>query len=436
MGFFGSIVSDVTKAVTDPGALISDAAKAVLPKNMGAIGDILGGIADIESGHPLQALSHLTDTLKDLPQLAQGLSGAQANDAAAPAGTAGAEPSPPPTRASQSSAAESTTSTAAPAPESPKVNVQTVGKGTVISIDDGTHTTVITEKPGHKPFVSVHLDRSPTPGTSGPGAEAPVPSPPSTPSETSTPGVTTPGTTAPEASTPGTTAPGATPASTPGTPPGTSTPAANKAPSAAPTPQAPNITVQRFGRETITTVDNGRRTTVIVQRPGQRPIVRTHADKVPSLRDLISGSATVAAGSAKPASSTAAAISTTGTSSSANGASAGATSTPSGTSAPAATAATAATEPSASTAAAAATDASASTAAAPKDLAGLMAMSPDQFMQAVTSGKIPDSVANSPSAMMQVQARMNQITQMNQLVTGMMAAMHQMEMSIIQNIRC
>jgi hypothetical protein len=65
-----------------------------------------------------------------------------------------------------------------------------------------------------------------------------------------------------------------------------------------------------------------------------------------------------------------------------------------------------------------------------------MAMSPDQFLQAVTSGKIPDSVANSQSAMMQVQARMNQITQMNQLVTGMMAAMHQMEMSIIQNIRC
>jgi hypothetical protein len=57
-------------------------------------------------------------------------------------------------------------------------------------------------------------------------------------------------------------------------------------------------------------------------------------------------------------------------------------------------------------------------------------------MQAVTSGKIPDDVANSQSAMMAVQARMNQINQMNQLVTGMMAAMHQMEMSIIQNIRC
>jgi hypothetical protein len=64
-----------------------------------------------------------------------------------------------------------------------------------------------------------------------------------------------------------------------------------------------------------------------------------------------------------------------------------------------------------------------------------MALSPDQFLQAVTSGNIPPDVANSPSAMAQIQARMNQITQMNQLMTSMMAALHQMEMSIIQNIR-
>jgi hypothetical protein len=71
MSFLGNIVSSVTKAVTDPGALVSDAAKAVLPKNMAVVGDILGGIADIESGHPLQALTHLADALKDLPQSAQ-----------------------------------------------------------------------------------------------------------------------------------------------------------------------------------------------------------------------------------------------------------------------------------------------------------------------------------------------------------------------------
>jgi hypothetical protein len=64
-----------------------------------------------------------------------------------------------------------------------------------------------------------------------------------------------------------------------------------------------------------------------------------------------------------------------------------------------------------------------------------MSMSNDQFMQAVTSGNIPPDVANNPSAMAEIQARMNQITQMNQLVTSMMAAMHQMQMAIIQNIR-
>jgi len=56
-------------------------------------------------------------------------------------------------------------------------------------------------------------------------------------------------------------------------------------------------------------------------------------------------------------------------------------------------------------------------------------------MQAITSGKLPDDVANSPSAMMQIQAKMNEITQMNQLITSIMAAQHQMQMAIVQNIR-
>ena len=63
-------------------------------------------------------------------------------------------------------------------------------------------------------------------------------------------------------------------------------------------------------------------------------------------------------------------------------------------------------------------------------------MSPDQLMQAITSGKLPDDVASSPTAMMQLQAKVNQIAEMNQIVTQMMAAEHQMQMSIIQNIRC
>ncbi|HEY6476088.1 MAG TPA: hypothetical protein VI456_05865, partial [Polyangia bacterium] len=100
MGFsIGSLVSDITSVATDPGKLVGDLANSVLPSNMKAIGDVLGGITDINAGNPLAALSHLTDALKDLPQLLQSLSGAAggAAGAAKPAGTAAAEPTPPPT---------------------------------------------------------------------------------------------------------------------------------------------------------------------------------------------------------------------------------------------------------------------------------------------------------------------------------------------------
>lgn len=83
-----------------------------------------------------------------------------------------------------------------------------------------------------------------------------------------------------------------------------------------------------------------------------------------------------------------------------------------------------------------ATSASSSSSSESADLKKLLAMTPDQFMQAITSGSLPDDVANSPTAMMQLQAKMNQITEMNQMVTQMMAAEHQMQMSIVQNIRC
>jgi hypothetical protein len=160
-----------------------------------------------------------------------------------------------------------------------------------------------------------------------------------------------------------------------------------------------------------------------------------------------SAPATAASGTTAPASSASSTTSASPSSptASATGAAAGTASgstsstTPAATSATGASGTTAAASGSASssgTAASGTTAASASSGSASTDLQNLMAMSPDQFLQAVQSGKIPDDVANSPSAMAQIQARMNQITQMNQLVTSMMAAMHQMQMSIIQNIRC
>ena len=72
---------------------------------------------------------------------------------------------------------------------------------------------------------------------------------------------------------------------------------------------------------------------------------------------------------------------------------------------------------------------------APADAASLLALSPDDFMKAITSGAVPADVAADPTAMLQIQARVNEIAQMNQLVTSMLSATHQMQMSIAQNIR-
>jgi hypothetical protein len=71
----------------------------------------------------------------------------------------------------------------------------------------------------------------------------------------------------------------------------------------------------------------------------------------------------------------------------------------------------------------------------PQAQADLLALPSDQFMKAVSGGAVPADVAENPAALLQIQARVNDIAQMNQLVTSMMSAMHQMQMSIAQNIR-
>jgi hypothetical protein len=68
-------------------------------------------------------------------------------------------------------------------------------------------------------------------------------------------------------------------------------------------------------------------------------------------------------------------------------------------------------------------------------MAKLDKMSDGDFMDAVRNGKIPDDVLKDPKAMMQIQARMNQISEMTKLMTSMMQALHDMQMSIIQNVR-
>jgi hypothetical protein len=62
-------------------------------------------------------------------------------------------------------------------------------------------------------------------------------------------------------------------------------------------------------------------------------------------------------------------------------------------------------------------------------------LSDGDFMKALRDGKIPSEVTDSKEGMLQVQTRMNHITEMNQLMTSMLQALHQMSMSVIQNVR-
>jgi len=77
----------------------------------------------------------------------------------------------------------------------------------------------------------------------------------------------------------------------------------------------------------------------------------------------------------------------------------------------------------------------ASTGGSINSVAQMNGLSDADFMNAVREGKISPDVAKDPAAMLQIQERMNRITQMNQLMSQMLAAMHQMAMSTIQNIR-
>ncbi len=70
-------------------------------------------------------------------------------------------------------------------------------------------------------------------------------------------------------------------------------------------------------------------------------------------------------------------------------------------------------------------------------------MSPDEFFKlsdtdltnAVREGKIPSDVKKNPEQMQRLQQRMNEITEMNQLITSMLKALHDMNSQVIQNIR-
>jgi hypothetical protein len=61
-------------------------------------------------------------------------------------------------------------------------------------------------------------------------------------------------------------------------------------------------------------------------------------------------------------------------------------------------------------------------------------LSDKDIMNALRDGTLPESVSKDPAQMQRLQLRMNDITQMNQLITSMIAALHDMNKQVIQNL--
>jgi hypothetical protein len=109
------------------------------------------------------------------------------------------------------------------------------------------------------------------------------------------------------------------------------------------------------------------------------------------------------------------------------------TSTPAA--APAADAPAAAPSPAASAPASASTPAASAKGQTITSLDQIKGMSDGAIRDAVINGRISPEIAKDQTAMMVLQQRMNAITEMNNLMTGMMRALHDMQMAVIQNIR-
>jgi hypothetical protein len=68
-------------------------------------------------------------------------------------------------------------------------------------------------------------------------------------------------------------------------------------------------------------------------------------------------------------------------------------------------------------------------------MAQLNSMSDGAVRDAVIHGRISPELAKDQAAMMAIQQRMNAISEMNNLMTNMMRALHDMQMAVVQNIR-
>jgi hypothetical protein len=111
------------------------------------------------------------------------------------------------------------------------------------------------------------------------------------------------------------------------------------------------------------------------------------------------------------------------------------TTTSSAASSPAPAASTPAAAPAASSAPAAPLNGAPAAGETISSLAQFNSMSDSAVRDAVIHGRISPEIAKDQTAMMAIQQRMNAISEMNNLMTNMMRALHDMQMAVVQNIR-
>jgi hypothetical protein len=414
MGLFDSIGLGSVAKVLDVGGIVKNVVDGVLPHNLASVGDLAGAVVDFKTGNVAAAVQHAVETVRDLPQVARG--------AQPSAGISAAnlnrlppqlEPPPPPLASRQGKAFDWNDLLAAIKALSAALNRQ------------GTPGTAAASRPAN-----------------GTGAAS------TTPATTSGAATTTPATASGTASTtPATTFGAATRAAT--------TTASTPGAASSPMPPPASNFAQAWGSVPAATAQhqtehrtwwNGRPPAWTVGNQPWRgqPVAPAPANRSTAPANQAAPAATATVATATAVNDAAAAVKAAATA-----AKAAATAPAANTSPPATTATTApkpdapasagvATAPSSTSAAEAnkgKTGGQPSTGQTISSLAQLNGMSDAAIRDAVINGRISPDVLKDQGAMMVLQQRMNAISEMNNLMTSMMRALHDMQIAVIQNIR-
>lgn len=93
MSFLGGL-----GGLLDPGKIVKEAVDAVLPEKLDVVADLAGAATSFYAGRPLQALGHLAQACRDLPQAFSDTADVPTGGSWRRTGSAAFQPTPPPTR--------------------------------------------------------------------------------------------------------------------------------------------------------------------------------------------------------------------------------------------------------------------------------------------------------------------------------------------------